>query len=37
MLELLLIIILSPIIIPAVMIIEDANAQTRRSKRRQGK
>ena len=37
MLELLLIIILSPIISPAVMIIEDANAQTRRSKRRQGK
>lgn len=37
MLELLLILILSPIIIPAVMIIEDANAQTRRSKRRQGK
>ena len=37
MLELLLILILSPIIIPAIMIIEDANAQTRRSKRRQGK
>lgn len=37
MLELLLIIILSPIIIPTVMIIEDANAQTRRNKRRQGK